>query len=101
MPEVPKAPPWAAKDANNAWRQIKKADGSSYAVFNNTAYVNFIVWVRSLRDHIEALRLGVFGADGVKQHLDALDDREAAHHAAQAARLTAVEDAVANAPFPG
>jgi len=59
---VPKPPPWAARDANNAWRQIKKADGSSYAVFNNDAYVDFITWVRGQRDHLEALRVGVSGA---------------------------------------
>ena len=98
---VPKPPPWAARDANNAWRQIKKADGSSYAVFNNDAYLNFVNWVRGQRDHLEALRVGVFGSGGVKEHLDTLDDREAQHHAAQAARLTALEDAVANPPFPG
>jgi hypothetical protein len=98
---VPKPPPYDANAANNAWRSIKKADGSSYAVFLNTAYPDFIKWVRSQRDHLEALRLGVFGTDGVKAHLDALDDREATHHQAQAARLTALEDAIANPPFPG
>lgn len=101
MPVVPKPPPWAASAALSAWRQIKKADGSSYVVFNNNSYVDFVNWVRGQRDHLEALRIGVFGPQGVKEHLDALDDREATHHAAQAARLTALEDAVANPPFPG
>lgn len=37
----------------------------------------------------------------LKVDLDKLDEREAQHHAAQAARLTALEAAVANPPFPG
>ena len=98
---VPKPPAWAAKAANTAWQQIKKSDGTPYAVFAGSSYVDFITWVRGQRDHLEALRVGVFGSGGVKEHLDTLDDREAQHHAAQAARLTALEDAVANPPFPG
>ena len=39
--------------------------------------------------------------DEVKLHLDGLDAREAQHHAAQAQRLAALEEAVANPPFPG
>jgi hypothetical protein len=64
-------------------------------------FPRFVNWTKTLRDHTEALRLGVFGPDGIKAHLDGLDAREAQHHAAQAQRLTALEEAVANPPFPG
>ena len=50
-------------------------------------------WVDGLRNHLEALRLGVFGPDGVKQHLDTLDGRERLHHVNTDARLDALEAA--------
>lgn len=54
-------------------------------------------WVDSLRDSLEALRLGVFGPDGLKNHVDTLDARERAHFATTDGRLDALE--AAHRPF--
>lgn len=51
------------------------------------------VWVDALRNHIEALRLGVFGEDGVKAHVDRLDAREQLRHVNVDSRLDALEAA--------
>jgi len=97
---VPKPPPFDASAANNAWRSLKKADGSSYSVFLNTAYPDFVKWVRGQRDHLEALRLGVFGPGGVKADLDAL--RGSTDHRLDIleAKVAALE-AAPPSPFPG
>ena len=96
MPTVPKPPPWAARDANNAWAALKRPDGKPYAVFQNQAYLNFIDWVRGQRDHLEALRVGVFGPDGIKEDLDRHTDRLNRIND----RVTALENAPV-VPFPG
>ena len=96
MSVVPKPPPWDAKSAKNAWASLKKADGTPYSVFQTSAYIDFINWVRGQRDHLEALRLGVFGEDGIKEDLDRHTDR--LNHLND--RVTALENAPA-VPFPG
>jgi hypothetical protein len=96
MSVVPKPPPWDAKSAKNAWAALRKPDGSPYSVFQNAAYVDFVNWVRGQRDHLEALRVGVFGAGGIKSDVDNHTERLNQ----QAARITALENAPA-VPFPG
>jgi len=93
---VPKPPPWDAKNANNAWASLRKPDGSPYAVFQNAAYVQFVNWIRGQRDHLEALRIGVFGPNGIKADVDNHTERLNQ----QNARITALENAPA-VPFPG
>ena len=93
---VPKPPPWDAKNANNAWAALKKPDGSPYSVFQNQSYVNFINWVRGQRDHLEALRVGVFGPGGIKTDVD----KHSGELVTLDNRVTALENAPA-VPFPG
>lgn len=109
MPVVPKPPAFDAKTfSQRLHERVLTTAGKAYAVFDpvddNGQPINFprfVNWTKTLRDHLEALRLGVFGPDGIKNHLDGLDDREAQHHAAQKAEITALKEAVANPPFPG
>ena len=93
---VPKPPPWDAKNANNAWAALRKTDGSPYSVFQNQSYVNFINWVRGQRDHLEALRVGVFGPGGIKTDVD----KHSGELVTLDNRVTALENAPA-VPFPG
>jgi len=93
---VPKPPPWDAKNANNAWAALRKPDGTPYAVFQNAAYVQFVNWIRGQRDHLEALRIGVFGPQGVKSDVD----KHSAELDALDNRVKALENAPA-VPFPG
>ena len=86
--------------------EIRKADGSGYQVFLDKALAKWKRWVSGENEYDgTGLRDVVLSnatyLDQVKAGVDALDDREATHHAAQAQRLTALEDAVANPPFPG
>lgn len=97
---VPKLASHDARAANNAWRAILKPDGSEYQVFGSESYVAFIQSVRGLRDNVAALDVQVNGQDGIKKHLDRIDEREAAHHSAQAARLAAIEAQLEDSPFP-
>jgi len=96
MTPVPKPPPWDARAANSAWATLRKPDGSPYNVFQNQAYMNFITWVRGQRDHLEALRVGVFGPNGIKEDVD----DHTARLNRQDARITALENAPI-VPFPG
>lgn len=99
---VPKRPPHDAKAANNAWKTLRKPDGTEFSVFGSGSYVDFVQWTDALRNEIEALRVQVNGADGLKKHIDRIDTREASHHAAQAAKIAALEAVVASGgPFPG
>ena len=109
MPVVPKPPAFDSKTfSQRLHERVLSAAGKPYSVFDpaddNGSPINFprfTNWVRELRDHVEALRVSVHGSGGIKSHLDSLDVREASHHAAQAQRLTALEEAVQNPPFPG
>lgn len=109
MPVVPKPPAFDSKTfSQRLHERVLTATGKPYSVFNpadvNGQPINFprfVNWVKEMRDHVEALRVSVHGTDGIKPHLDRLDDRETAHHTAQAQRLSALEEAVANPPFPG
>lgn len=109
MPVVPKPPAFDSKSfSQRLYERVLTAAGKPYAVFDpvdiNGIPINFpgfTNWVKEMRDHVEALRVSVHGTDGIKEHLDRLDDRETQHHVAQAQRLTALEEAVANPPFPG
>ena len=93
---VPKPPPWDAKAAKNSWAALRKPDGSPYSVFQNDSYVQFINWVRGQRDHLEALRVGVFGDNGIKEDVDNHTERLNRLND----RVTALENAPAD-PFPG
>lgn len=109
MPVVPKPPAFDAKTfSQRLHERVLSVAAKPYAVFDpaddNGQPINFprfTNWVKDMRNHVEALRVSVHGSDGIKPHLDALDAREAQHHAAQAQRLTALEEAVGNPPFPG
>ena len=98
---VPKPPPWDAKNANNAWASLRKPDGSPYNVFQNAAYVNFVNWVRGQRDHLEALRVGVFGPGGVKADLDDFRENNGVAHISFDQRLKLLEAQQTTDPFPG
>lgn len=118
----PTQPP--AFDASTAWSvlrdELRKGDahvvvdgvkhlvvdeGDEYQVFQDKAFPRWKRWVdgtaeydgSGLRDTVDA---NAQYLDAVKNDVDALNDREAAHHAAQAARLTALEAAIQNPPFP-
>lgn len=96
MPTVPKPPAWDALSAKNAWAALKKPDGTVYSVFQNSAYVDFTKWTRGLRDHLEALRVGVFGPNGIKSDVD----KHTAEIGSLDTRVAALENAPA-VPFPG
>ena len=93
---VPKPPPWNALAANNAWAALRRPDGKPFQVFQNQAYIHFIDWIRGQRDHLEALRVGVFGPDGIKENQDKHTERLNTLNA----RVSALENAP-TVPFPG
>jgi hypothetical protein len=77
-----------------------KNEAQPYAVFDPDGAQSFNKFVTALRqqqDNVERLDAALLGNDGMKEHLDRLDSREAAHHAAQDGRLDALE--AAHRPF--
>ena len=96
---VPKPPPWDSKAALNAWAALRKPDGSPYNVFQNQSYMNFIKWVKGQRDHLEALRVGVFGPGGIKSDLDDFRENNGVAHVSFDQRLKLLE-AQQNPAFP-
>lgn len=89
---VPKLPPHDAKAANNAWRTIKKADGTAYTVFESQSYVDFVSGLRGQRDIVAShdVQLGDHKVD-LDEHSARLADIEARVHALEVAPT---------APFP-
>jgi hypothetical protein len=76
-----------------------------YAVFKPDFFPKWARWLSGkgeydgvgLRDCVNSNALYL---DAVKDHLDRLDDREAAHHQAQSQRLSALEEGQSNfVPF--
>ncbi len=98
---VPKLPPFDSEAANIAWRALKKLDGSPYQVFAGSQFPTFIKAVRGLRDHLEALRLGVFGPEGIKGDLDDFRENNGVAHISFDRRLDAIEARLNDSPFPG
>ncbi|HSE44970.1 MAG TPA: hypothetical protein VLA89_06545 [Gemmatimonadales bacterium] len=96
MPVVPKPTPFDGAQFQNALDEnIRRPDGQPYAVFKQ--FRDWKLWVESLRDHLEALRVGVFGSGGIKEDLD----RHTVRLNNQDARLDVLEAASTSAPFPG
>lgn len=94
MPPVPELPSFDAKAANNAWRTIRKPDGSEYQVFGSESFVKFVQGLRTQQDYVEGHELRIVDLD---TRLSALDTRETTRHAAVDARLDALE--AAHRPF--
>lgn len=74
---VPKLPPFDAKAANNAWRTMRKPDGSEYAVFGSGDFVTFTQGLRGQRDVVAAhdVQLGDHKSD-IDEHSARLADLE-------------------------
>ena len=99
-----------AFDASVTWSvlnaELKKDDGSSYQVFQEKSFPRWKRWVggeleydgKGLKDVVEA---NAYFLDQVKGDLDAHKENDNIRHATIASRLAALEDAVANPPFPG
>jgi hypothetical protein len=92
---VPKPPAFDGKTSAEAWTQgVLKPDGTPYSAFGK--FPSWKTWVDKLRDHVEALRVGVFGPDGIKEDLDRHTDRLNRIND----RVTALEEKP-SVPFPG
>lgn len=87
-------------------RVLTPSTNKPYAVFKPDYFPKFVRWVKGseefdgigLRDVVNANAIYL---DAVKDDLDQINERETAHHTAQAMRLAALEEAVSNPPFPG
>lgn len=97
-------------DASQTWKvfnaELKKDDGSSYQVFQEKSFPTWKQWVEStgaydgagLRDVVNANAIYL---DSVKDQVDTHITNDNERHSSIATRLAALEDAVANPPFPG
>lgn len=77
-----------------------KNDSPGYAAFDPAgagSYNKFVGGLRGLQDDVERVEVALLGDDGIKEHLDRVDARENARHAAVDARLDALE--AAHRPF--
>lgn len=86
--------------AKRLYEFIRKPDGSGYPVFAEDSFPPFVGSLRKAVDVVNAHEVQLNGADGIKNHLDRLDAREAAHHTSQAQRLAAIEAQLSQSPFP-
>lgn len=85
--------------------ELKKDDGSSYAVFSDKAFPRWKRWIdgtaeydgTGLRDVVNANALYL---DEVKDGLDAHKEADNQRHQTVNQRLTALEAAVQSPPFP-
>lgn len=86
--------------------EVRKDDGSPYAVFADKAFPQWKRWVdgtaefdgKGLRDVVNANAIYL---DEVKDGLDAHKAADQSRHAAVNQRLAALEAAVQSPPFPG
>lgn len=98
---VPELPAFDARSfTKRLHERVLKADGGAYPVFDPASPTGLPVFVDALRKQQDVVERHDVQLGDHKAHLDSLDAREAAHHQAQAARLTALEEAVAQSPFP-
>ena len=77
-----------------------------YAVFKPEYFPKWARWIAGKGEYDgsglrDVVNINAIFLNSVKEHLDRVDDREAAHHAAQSARITALEAAATTDPFPG
>lgn len=107
--QKPTQPP--AFDAATTWKvfdaELKKDDGSSYAVFQDASFPRYKRWIdgtaeydgKGLRDVVNANAIYL---DEVKDGLDAHKAADASRHSSINERLAALEAAQAQpSPFPG
>lgn len=84
--------------------RVLTSGGLPYAAFKPEYFPRFVRWVKGtgeydgkgLRDVVNANAVML---DGVKEHLDRIDEREQDHHIAQANRLSALEEGQGFVPF--
>lgn len=90
-----------------AWYDnLKRPDGQPYEVFNNQTLTKWKRWVggefefdgTGLRDVVNANAIHL---DNVEENLNAHKAADASRHQTVNQRLSALEAAVANPPFPG
>lgn len=91
---VPRLPSFDAKGFSTRLKAL-----GEFAVFDQ--FVSWKKGVDGLRDNVAALDVQLNSVDGLKNHIDRLDAREASHHANQAQRLAAIEAQLTQSPFPG
>jgi hypothetical protein len=88
--------------AKHIGKDSPAAVGDPYLVFQQESpesWPPFVRWIRGpLRDKVNSL---VTFTGDLKKHLDQVDSRETARHAAVDGRLDVLEEAVRNPPFPG
>ena len=85
--------------------ELKKDDGSSYAVFQDNSYPRYTRWIngtaefdgKGLRDVVNANAIYL---DEVKDGLDAHKAADASRHASLNQRIAALEAASQSVPFP-
>lgn len=113
MPEVPELPPFDARSFTkrlhekvrqtfgyvevNGVRYPVKNESLPYGVFDPVSSVGFEEFVAALRGQQDVVERHEVQLTDQKDHIDRVDSREAAHHAAQDARLDSLE--AAHRPF--
>lgn len=100
-------PPFDAKAANDAWlREVKKESGASYAVFENGGFQKLNRWFLGIGEYdgtglADAVKTNAVQQNQLKEDLDAHKAADLSRHQGINQRLSALEAAVANPPFPG
>jgi hypothetical protein len=94
----PKPPVFDAKAANDAWKELKKPDGTPYAVFQNDSFIQQVAWGRKVGYDVQKANAEYL--DEVKGDLDSFRQSQGVKNSAQDAEIAALKEAVANLPFP-
>lgn len=101
LAKLPNLPAHPAKDfTTRLHERVLSPTGSAYAAFDPTKPTSYLAFINALRKDHDALDETRVYANDTNKHVVAVDAREAAHHAAQDARLDAIEARLDEIPFP-
>lgn len=93
---VPELPPFDAKAANNAWKTLRKPDGTEFQVFGSESFVKFVQGLRTLQDYTEGNDVRIVDLDNRVKALDSSTDNRLKNLAQRVAAL----EALPQRPFP-
>lgn len=95
----PKPPVFDAKAANDAWKNLKRPDGTPYSVFANGSFVKQVEWERKVGYEIQNANAEYI--DEIKSDLDSFRENNGVAHNSFNQRIAALEAQAAHPPFPG
>ena len=94
---VPELPPFDGKAANNAWRTIRRPDGSEYQVFASESFVKFVQGLRTQQDYVEGHDIQIKDLDSRVKGLSSSTDNRLDKLEAD---VKALQEAPQARPFP-